>query len=286
MKKIVTGIVAHVDAGKTTLTEALMYETGAIRKLGRVDNGDAFLDPDALEKQRGITLFTHQAELKYQNINLTLLDTPGHVDFASQTEQVLPVLDYAILVFSASDGIQGYTRTLWQLLERYQVPVFIFINKSDTIGANPTKVIAQLQALFSSGCLDFTDNLTADVVENIAMQDDAVLENYLNTGTVNEQTIRQLIQQRKVFPCYTGSALKLDGIINFLNGLEKWTIPPTFSQEFGARIFKISHDEKGNRLSWIRVLGENYLPKKFCLTRKKLIKSAYITVPNLLPVRS
>ncbi len=269
VKKIVTGIVAHVDAGKTTLTEALMYETGAIRKLGRVDNGDAFLDPDALEKQRGITLFTHQAELKYQNINLTLLDTPGHVDFASQTEQVLPVLDYAILVVSASDGIQGYTRTLWQLLERYQVPVFIFINKSDTVGANPTKVIAQLQAAFSSGCLDFTDNLTADVVENIAMQDDAVLENYLNTGTVDERTIRQLIQQRKIFPCYTGSALKLDGIINFLNGLEKWTIPPTFSQEFGARIFKISHDEKGNRLSWVRVLGGKLPAKKVLLNEEK-----------------
>ncbi|MDE6948547.1 MAG: GTP-binding protein, partial [Limosilactobacillus sp.] len=222
MKQIVTGIVAHVDAGKTTLTEALMYETGAIRKLGRVDNGDAFLDPNTLEKQRGITLFTHQAELTYNDLALTLLDTPGHVDFASQTEQVLPVLDYAILVVSATDGIQGYTRTLWDLLARYDIPTFIFINKEDVIGADPSGVIEQLQKEFSPACLDFADPLTDEVRETIAMQDDTVLENYLSTGSLSDQTIQQLIKQRKVFLCYRGAALKLTGFTNFLKGLEKW----------------------------------------------------------------
>lgn len=270
MKQIVTGIVAHVDAGKTTLTEALMYETGAIRTLGRVDNGDAFLDPNTLEKQRGITLFTHQAELTYNDLALTLLDTPGHVDFASQTEQVLPVLDYAILVVSATDGIQGYTRTLWDLLARYDIPTFIFINKEDVIGADPSSVIKQLQKEFSPACLDFADPLTDEVRETIAMQDDTVLENYLSTGSLSDQTIQQLIKQRKVFPCYSGAALKLTGTTNFLNGLEKWTVTPAFSDEFAARVFKISHDDKGNRLSWVRVFGGKIPAKSVLLNEEKV----------------
>ncbi|MCC4341983.1 GTP-binding protein [Limosilactobacillus reuteri] len=270
MKQIVTGIVAHVDAGKTTLTEALMYETGAIRKLGRVDNGDAFLDPNTLEKQRGITLFTHQAELTYNDLVLTLLDTPGHVDFASQTEQVLPVLDYAILVVSATDGIQGYTRTLWDLLARYDIPTFIFINKEDVIGADSSGVIEQLQKEFSPACLDFADPLTDEVHETIAMQDDTVLENYLSTGSLSDQTIQQLIKQRKVFPCYSGAALKLTGITNFLKGLEKWTVTPEFADEFAARVFKISHDDKGNRLSWVRVFGGKIPAKSVLLNEEKV----------------
>lgn len=270
MKQIVTGIVAHVDAGKTTLTEALMYKTGAIRKLGRVDNGDAFLDPNTLEKQRGITLFTHQAELTYNDLVLTLLDTPGHVDFASQTEQVLPVLDYAILVISATDGIQGYTRTLWDLLARYGIPTFIFINKEDVIGADSSSVIEQLQKEFSPACLNFADPLTDEVRETIAMQDDTVLENYLSTGSLSDQTIQQLIKQRKVFPCYSGAALKLTGTTNFLNGLEKWTVTPAFSDEFAARVFKISHDDKGNRLSWVRVFGGKIPAKSVLLNEEKV----------------
>ena len=270
VKQIVTGIVAHVDAGKTTLTEALMYQTGAIRKLGRVDNGDAFLDPNALEKQRGITIFTHQAKLVYNDLTLTLLDTPGHVDFASQTEQVLPVLDYAILVISATDGIQGYTRTLWRLLKRYAVPTFIFINKSDVVGADPSAVINQLQAEFSTGCLEFADHLSAETLENIAMQDDSVLENYLNTGKVDEQTIQLLIKQRKVFPCFTGAALKLSGINNLLTGLAKWSTVSQFSSEFAARVFKISHDDKGNRLSWIRTTGGTLAAKTVLLNDEKV----------------
>lgn len=268
MKQIVTGIVAHVDAGKTTLTEALMYETGAIRKLGRVDNGNAFLDPDTLEKQRGITLFTHQAELTYNDLILTLLDTPGHVDFASQTEQALPALDYAILVISATDGIQGYTRTLWELLKRYNVPTFIFINKADVIGADPKGVIKQLQQEFSAACLEFSDPLTDEVRETIAMQDDEILTNYLETDELTVATIQQLIKQRKVFPVYVGAALKLTGIKELLAGFEYWTIPTNYSDQFSARIFKVSHDQKGERLAWIKVTG-GQLPAKMTLNDEK-----------------
>lgn len=246
-----------------------MYQTGAIRKLGRVDNGDAFLDPDNLEKQRGITIFTHQAELKYHQLALTLLDTPGHVDFASQTEQVLPVLDYAILVISATDGIQGYTRTLWELLARYQVPTFIFINKSDVVGAKPAAVIEQLQNEFSAGCLLFNDPLPAETLEGIAMQDDQVLADYLEQNKIADQTIQQLIKQRKVFPCYTGAALKLTGVTTLLGGLEKWTTSSTFPPEFAARVFKISHDHQGNRLSWLRVTGGTLSAKAVLLGDEK-----------------
>lgn len=258
------GIVAHVDAGKTTLTEAMMYQTGAIRKFGRVDHGDVFLDPDALEKQRGITIFTHQASFTYQQLAVTLLDTPGHVDFASQTEQVLPVLDYAILVVAANDGIQGYTRTLWHLLQRYQVPTFIFINKGDLANVNLAAVIAQLQTELSPGCLPFDHQLTTADFDQIAMQDEAVLEDYLENGTFSDETIRQLIKGRKIFPCFTGSALKMSGIKPLLAGLEKWTIAPEYPIPFAARVFKISHDEKGNRLSWVKVTGGE-LPAKAVL---------------------
>ncbi|WP_076459818.1 elongation factor G [Limosilactobacillus caccae] len=288
MKKIVAGIVAHVDAGKTTLTEALMYNTGTVRKLGRVDNGDAFLDPDALEKQRGITIFSHQAELQFNDLSLTLLDTPGHVDFASQTEQVLPVLDYAILVVSATDGIQGYTRTLWRLLTRYQVPTFIFINKTDVVGAAPAQVVTELQQQFSAGCLTFAGELSAATKEAIAMQDDDALESYLATGDLSEDTIQQLIKQRKVFPCYEGAALKLAGIDDLLTGLEKWTMAPTFENDFAGRVFKISHDEKGERLSWIRVTGGT-LPAKMKLTdaekvnQIRLYNGAKFTIEQAIP---
>lgn len=268
MKEIVTGIIAHVDAGKTTLTEALMYQTGAIRKLGRVDKGNAFLDPDSLEKQRGITIFTHQAELQYEDLRLTLLDTPGHVDFASQTEQVLPVLDYAILVVSATDGIQGYTRTLWRLLDRYQVPTFIFVNKTDVVGADLAKVTTQLQTEFSAGCLPFSSSLSAETTEAIAMQDDEILANYLETGELTDATIRQMIKHRQVFPIYAGAALKLTGINELLAGLNQWTTPIKAGTQFAARVFKISHDTKGERLSWVRVTGGR-LPAKTLINGEK-----------------
>lgn len=253
MKHIVAGIVAHVDAGKTTLSEAMLYKSGALRKIGRVDNGDAFLDSDKLEKQRGITIFSHQASLKYNNLELTMLDTPGHVDFASQTEQVLSVLDYAILVISATDGIQGYTRTLWRLLQRYNVPTFIFVNKMDAVGADKERVLAQLKDGLSAGCVDFNESLSDESYEEIAMQDDDVLEQFLDSGKITDDEVKQLIKDRQVFPCYFGSALKLDGVDNFLNGIEQWSSEEKFGTDFGAQVFKISHDEKGERLTWVRV---------------------------------
>lgn len=270
-KKIVTGLVAHVDAGKTTLTEALLYQAGQLRKLGRVDNGDAFLDPDQLEKQRGITIFAHQAELNYGDLALTMLDTPGHIDFAAQAEQVLQALDYAVLVISATDGIQGYTRTLWSLLQRYQVPAFIFINKVDSVGADPASVLQELQTNFSAGCINFTGGkvTTGDTAEAIAMQDDDVLENYLDTGELTTSTVQHLIKQRKVFPCFTGSALKMTGITNLLDGLQTWTTESKPGKEFAAQVFKISHDKNGNRLTWVRVTGGTLQAKSEVLPGEK-----------------
>ncbi|ANK60573.1 elongation factor G [Loigolactobacillus backii] len=276
MKHIVAGIIAHVDAGKTTLSEALLYRAGELRKLGRVDKGDAFLDPDKLEKKRGITIFSHQASLQYRDLKLTLLDTPGHVDFATQTEQVLSVLDCAILVISATDGIQGYTRTLWRLLEHYSVPTFIFVNKMDTNGADKAQVLNQLQNTFSPGCIDFNSDeqgqntdFSAEAAEEIAVRDDKVLENFLTSGALDDSTVRQMIGRREVFPCYFGAALKVAGVDNLLAGLERWTNAATDKQDFGARVFKISYDEKGERLTWIRVTGGALRTKDVLLNEQK-----------------
>lgn len=269
MKNIVVGIVAHVDAGKTTLSEALLYRGGTQRQLGRVDKGNAFLDPDQLEKQRGITIFSHQASVTYDQLKLTLIDTPGHVDFASQTEQVLPALDYAILVVSATDGIQGSTRTLWRLLTKYQVPTFIFINKVDVVGANAGRVLADLQNEFSAGCIPFTEKLTNESMEAIAMTDEQALDSYLESGQLNRESIIKLIQQRKVFPVYSGAALKLTGVDQIIQGLQNWTRERQYQDDFGARIFKISHDEKGERLTWVRVLGGELAAKAEVLPGEK-----------------
>lgn len=255
MKHIVTGIVAHVDAGKTTLSEALLYKTGQLRKLGRVDNGDAFLDSDDLEKKRGITIFSHQANLQYENLRLTLLDTPGHVDFASQTEQVLSVLDYAILVVSATDGVQGYTKTLWNLLQNYHIPTFIFVNKIDATGVDQAQVLEDLQNKLSAGCITFSNELSDDTYEEIALQNDNILNQFLESGTLTDDTIRQMIQKRQIFPCYFGSALKISGIDEFLQGFENWTNETQYDNDFGAKVFKISHDENDERLTWIKVTG-------------------------------
>ena len=253
-KKIVMGIVAHVDAGKTTLSEALLYRTGARRKLGRVDNGDAFLDPDQLEKKRGITIFSHEAQLKYNDLGITLLDTPGHIDFVAQTEQVLQVLDYAILVVDATNGLEGTTLTLWRLLNHYHVPTFIFINKTDSVGADPQAVLKDLQQACSPGCAMFSNPLSTDTIEAIASQDDDALTEYLESDQLKSATIQRLIRERKVFPCYAGAALKLTGVDDLLAGLAKWTVPFTPHQKFSARVFKVSHD-KNDRLTWLRVTG-------------------------------
>ncbi|WP_203650675.1 elongation factor G [Secundilactobacillus yichangensis] len=270
MKHIVTGIIAHVDAGKTTLSEALLYKAGTLSQLGRVDNGDAFLDPDDLEKKRGITIFSHEANLQYEQLNLTLLDTPGHADFGAQTEQVLSVLDYAILVISATDGVQGYTRTLWRLLARYGIPAFIFVNKMDAPGVDRDKLITQLQTELAPGCLAFDGDNIADSYEDIALQDDSVLDSYLTSETLSDDVIRQLISQRKVFPTYFGAALKLTGVDTLMAGLQRWTTERAANKGFGARIFKVSHDEKGERLTWVRVTGGELHPRDEVLPDQKI----------------
>lgn len=270
MKHIVAGIVAHVDAGKTTLSEALLYRGGTLKRVGRVDKGDAFLDTDALEKLRGITIFAHQAELTTPELALTLLDTPGHVDFASQTEQVLSVLDYAILVVSATDGVQGYTRTLWRLLQRYGVPTFIFVNKMDAPATDRARILAALQAELGDGCSDFGgSSLPAATLEDIALQDGAALDEFTGAGTLADATVRRLIRQRLVFPVYFGAALKLDGVADFLAGFTRWTQEPEWPAAFGARVFKISHAENGERLSWLRVTGGSLHTKDVLLGGEK-----------------
>lgn len=266
MKRIVTGILAHVDAGKTTLSEALLYTTGNVRKLGRVDHGDAFLDTNTMERQRGITIFTEPAIIATPNLTLTLLDTPGHVDFSAEMERTLTVLDYAILVISGADGIQGHTETLWRLLKRYNVPTFIFINKMDAPAADKTKLLNQLKKRFSDGCIDFTgahdDNAAlADVMEDIAMQSETAMELYLESGTIQDETIREMIADRVLFPCFFGSALKTDGIDEFVAGFERYVREPEYDSEFGARIYKVSHDVQGNRLTWLKVTGGEFKAK-------------------------
>lgn len=279
MKHIVTGIVAHVDAGKTTLSEALLYQTGEIRDLGRVDDKNTFLDPEDLEKQRGITIFSHQARLTVNDLAITLLDTPGHVDFAAQTEQVLSVLDYAVLVISANSGIQGYTLTLWHLLERYHVPVFIFVNKMDATQKERQDILELLQAELSPACLDFTaadpkqteaGTLTDEFYESVALSNDEILGQFLDSGKIAPATIRVAINKRQVFPCYFGSALKMTGTDKLLASLEYWTQEKSQdSGPFGARVFKISHTEKKERLTWLRLTSGTLYPKDLILGDQK-----------------
>lgn len=266
MKRIVTGILAHVDAGKTTLSEALLYATGNVRKLGRVDHGDAFLDTNTMERQRGITIFTEPAIITTPNLTLTLLDTPGHVDFSAEMERTLAVLDYAILVISGADGIQGHTETLWRLLKRYNVPTFIFVNKMDAPAADKTKLLQQLKRRFSDGCIDFTgeqdgDETLANSMEDVAMQSETAMESYLESGTIPDETIREMIADRALFPCFFGSALKMDGIDEFVAGFERYVREPEYDSAFGARIYKVSHDTQGNRLTWLKVTGGEFKAK-------------------------
>ena len=249
-----TALLAHVDAGKTTLSEALLYTSGARRTLGRVDHGDAFLDTHALERARGITIFSKQAILETQNRTITLVDTPGHVDFAAETERTLSVLDCAVLVISGTDGVQAHTLTLWRLLERYQVPTFLFINKMDLPGMEREKLLTQLQEQLAPGCVDF-DQEAEMLAENCAMCDEALLENYLETGIVTDANISGLISRRRLFPCCFGSALKLKGVERLLEILDRYAPEQNWGQEFAARVFKISRDPQGNRLTWLKVTG-------------------------------
>ena len=256
-KHIVTGILAHVDAGKTTLSEAILYTAGNLRKIGRVDNGDAFLDTYELERSRGITIFSKQAEVSMNEMDLTLLDTPGHVDFSAEMERTLQVLDYAVLVISGADGVQGHTLTLWSLLERYKIPTFLFINKMDQDGTQKDQLLKELQERLSSGCIDFGEKGSDEFYEMIAMEDEALLDHYLESGEITESKIRKMIAERKIFPCFFGSALKLQGVNEFLSDLAFYTEEREYSEEFGARIFKITRDENGNRLTHLKVTGGN-----------------------------
>ena len=255
MKSMVLGILAHVDAGKTTLSEALLYLAGSIRKMGRVDNKDAFLDTYALERARGITIFSKQAALTWEGQPLTLLDTPGHVDFSAEMERTLQVLDYAILVISGADGIQSHTITLWRLLGKYRIPVFLFVNKMDQPGTDRDQRMKELQKRLDDGCVDFAGAGTEEFMEHAAMCDENLLEHYLETGDVEEDDIRRLIRERKLFPCFFGSALKLTGVEELLNGIRRWASAPEYPEEFEARVYKISRDDQGNRLTHLKITG-------------------------------
>lgn len=252
--RLVVGIFAHVDAGKTTLAESILYATGAIKKAGRVDHKDAFLDTHALEKERGITIFSKQANFVMGEIEVTLMDTPGHVDFSAETERTLQVLDYAILVINAVDGVQGHTITLWELLKHHQIPVFIFINKMDQIGVEKSRILAELQERLDESCLDFGEEKDL-LKENIAMCDEHVMEQYLESGDIGKAEICRLIAKRDVFPCYFGAALKMMGTDTFLAGLENYMLPKNYSDEFAAKIYKVSRDERGNRLTHMKIMG-------------------------------
>lgn len=266
------GLLAHVDAGKTTLAEALLYTCGQLRRLGRVDHKDAFLDNFSIERERGITVFSKQAHTKWKEQKLTLLDTPGHVDFGAEMERTLQVLDLAVLVISGMDGVQGHTETLWRLLKRYEIPTFIFVNKMDREGTDREALLKELQSRLDGGCVDFSrpdagymeeaasgadihDDLEREVLENIATCDEAVMEKYLECGGISDEDIISLTADRKLFPCFFGSALKLSGVNALLDGIIRFAPQPEYGEEFGARVFKITRDEEGNRLTHMKITG-------------------------------
>lgn len=262
-KHISIGLVAHVDSGKTTLSESILYLSGCIRKLGRVDHKDAYLDTYELERERGITIFSKQAVFDLGNLHVTLLDTPGHVDFAAEMERTLQVLDYAVLVVNGADGVQGHTRTLWNLLKYYEVPVFLFINKMDQDGTDKSKVLADILKNLDSACIAFPENVTdeptEEFLEELATCDESVLEEYLENAEIKPETITKLIAERKTFPCYFGSALKVQGVQELLDAIEKYARCPSVKlsqekgQSFGAKVYKISRDNQGNRLTHLKV---------------------------------
>ena len=268
MKNIVMGILAHVDAGKTTLSESMLYLSGTVRKLGRVDHKDAFLDTYALERDRGITIFSKQAVFSLGNKKVTLLDTPGHVDFSAEMERTLQVLDYAVLVISGADGVQGHTETLWKLLKFYEIPTFIFINKMDQQGTDKEALLLELKERLDESCICFeeskgstTGELRAETLEELAMTDEKILDYFMENESIPKEDICRLIKERKVFPCYFGSALKLEGVQELLFGFEQYMESYTGTEEFGAKVFKISRDDKGERLTFLKVTGGKLIVK-------------------------
>ena len=269
-EKLTLGILAHVDAGKTTLAESILYLRGSIRKIGRVDHGDAFLDNYELERSRGITIFSKQARLTLGNREVTLLDTPGHVDFSAAMERTLQVLDAAVLVISGADGVQGHVETLWKLLKYYQIPVFLFVNKMDQEGTDREKLLSELKKRLDGNCVDFNQEETdyAAFAEEAAMSDEKLLEEYLESGSVDRKLLKKAIADRKLFPCFFGSALKIQGVEELLKGLETYASTSPYRKNFSARVYKISRDEAGNRLTHLKVTG-GVLKVKMPLTNRR-----------------
>jgi ribosomal protection tetracycline resistance protein len=255
MKKLVIGILAHVDAGKTTLSESILYLSGKIAKLGRVDNKDAYLDTYELERARGITIFSKQAIFEIGGTQITLLDTPGHVDFSAEMERTLQVLDYAILVISGADGVQGHTKTLWRLLDMYRIPVYLFVNKMDQNGTDKEQLLKEMKKQLDDRCIDFAQVNSDGLYDQLAMCDEIMMDAFLETGHLETEQIKNAVKERKVFPCFFGSALKLEGVEQFMQGIAEYTLIPCYPVEFGAKIFKITRDEQGNRLTHMKLTG-------------------------------
>ena len=255
MGKIVVGILAHVDAGKTTLSEGMLYTSGAIRTMGRVDNRDAFLDTYALERERGITIFSKQAVFPLGTTQVTLLDTPGHVDFSPEMERTLQVLDYAILVISGADGVQGHTRTLWNLLRRYEIPTFVFVNKMDQKGTDAEVLLQELKNVLEEGCVDFSAKRDVHFYEEAAVCSEDALEEFLEIGRLKKETLQELFLDRQLFPCFFGSALRLEGVKEFVEQMQELIKVPAYPETFGAKVFKIARDEAGNRLTYLKITG-------------------------------
>lgn len=277
--RLAMGILAHVDAGKTTLAESILYHTGTIRKMGRVDHQDAFLDTYSLERARGITIFAKQAGFALGDKEIALLDTPGHVDFSAEMERTLQVLDYAVLVISGADGVQGHVQTLWRLLKQYDIPVFLFVNKMDQSGTDRGKLLSELQVRLDEKCLDFgKERNREEFLEELAVCDEQVLETYLEKGEISKENIKSMIGERKVFPCYFGSALKSVGVEEFLEGLETYMEAPRYQDAFSARVFKISRDDKGNRLTHMKITGGTLKVKQVISTEKWEEKADQIRV--------
>ena len=286
--RLVVGVLAHVDAGKTTLAESILYTTGKIRNIGRVDHGNTFLDNYELERSRGITIFSKQAEIDLSKKHITLLDTPGHVDFSAEMERTLQVLDYAILVISGADGVQAHVQTLWQLLKHHRIPVFLFINKMDQEGTDKKELMKELQKRLDEHCMDFSDDAKdEDFYENLALTDEDLLERFLEGEAITQKDVQTTIAKRKVFPCFFGSALKLQGVEAFLNEFDALTVCPNYPEEFGARVYKIGRDESGMRLTHLKITGGTLKVKSFLKDEEKIDQiriysgSSYTTVQEV-----
>ena len=260
-KYICTAMLAHVDAGKTTLSENILYQRGVIRSAGRVDHGNTFLDTDHIERERGITIYAKEAVFELGDKTVCLIDTPGHGDFSAEMERILQIIDYAILVVSGTDGVQAHTRTLWKLFDIYNIPVFIFVNKMDQSNSDKIKVMKDIESLTGGLSIDFSDVTSDKTREAIAVTDEALFEGYMETGAIEDKAIVTLISQRKIFPVFFGSALKGEGVGEFLDGFDRYTVEKTYGNRTKAKIFKIAHDDKGARLTYVKLLGGELLVK-------------------------